>query len=151
MPAPNNSPQMTKRLKKRKSFEEILLSVSDVLFPAELGKKHVEIDSKDVDGDTPLHVLIWRNDVYGAQLLIKAGADVNAIGDMGETPLHVAISKENEPIIVALLEAGADTNIRSEFGETAIEKASKKGESIKKLFRQKPPKALHRTQFDSRR
>jgi ankyrin repeat protein len=114
---------------------EILASTSDVLFPAELGEAPVQIDSTDCDGDTPLQVMVWRNDLHGVQTLIEAGADVNAIGDMSETPLHVAVSQENVAIIDALLNAKARTDIRSEFDETASERALKKGGEIAKLLR----------------
>lgn len=124
------------KIKKRKSLEEILQSVSDVMYPAELGEKQVYIDSRDVEGDTPLHVMAWREDLYGAKILIEAGADVNAVGDMGETPLHVALTNENEELTELLLETGANPDIRSEFEETAREKAEKMGGAFKKLMKQ---------------
>jgi ankyrin repeat protein len=110
-----------------RSLEQVLQSVSDVLFPAELGDAPVQLKSCDVDGDTPLHVLAWRSDTEGALMLIAAGADVNAVGDMGTTPLHVAISQGNRKLARALIAAGARTNIRSEFGRTAIEDAAANG------------------------
>lgn len=122
--------------KHRATLEEILASTSDVLFPAEMGEKIVSISSSDCNGDTPLHVMAWRNDIYAVKRLLNAKANPNAIGDMGETPLHVAISQESPEIIQALLQAGAKTNIRSEFNETAKEKAIRKGGAIAKLFAQ---------------
>jgi len=116
-----------------RSLEEILQSTSDSLFPADIGEARVEIDSTSCDGDTPLHVLIWRGDTEGALFLIENGAPINAVGDMGETPLHVAISKKNEKIINALLKAGAKTDVISEFGDTALHKAKKYGVNIENL------------------
>ena len=116
-----------------RSLREILQSVSDVLFPEQLGEAEVNIDSKDLNGDTPLHVLVWRNDNDGVDILIKSGADVNGVGDMGETPLHIAISRGNEHVIESLIKAGAKLTIRSEFNETALEKARKKGGKIQKI------------------
>jgi len=124
------------KTKKRKTLEEILQSVSDVMFPAELGEKQVLIDSRDVEGDTPLHVMAWREDLYGAKILIDAGADVNAVGDMGETPLHVALTNKNEELTELLLNSGANPDIRSEFEETAREKAEEMGGVFKKLMKQ---------------
>jgi hypothetical protein len=46
--------------KHRATLEEILASTSDVLFPAEIGEHTVAIDSTDSDGDTPLHIMVWR-------------------------------------------------------------------------------------------
>ena len=121
--------------KHRASLEDILASTSDVIFPAELGEAPVAIDSADCDGDTPLHVMVWRKDRYAVNVLIEAGANVNAVGDMSETPLHIAVGQEDLPIIEALLKVGARTNIRSEFHETAAERAEMKGGEIAKLLK----------------
>ena len=115
----------------QRTLNEVLKSTSDSLFPAELGKAEVRIDSADCDGETPLHVLIWRSDTEGALLLIENGANIDAVGDMGETPLHVAISKNEKRVIDALLEAGARTDIVSEFGQTQAEKARQYGVSLR--------------------
>jgi uncharacterized protein len=122
--------------KERRTLKEILQSTSDVLFPSELGKKTVTIHSRDVEGDSPLHVLVRRKDRYGVDQLIQVGAEVDVVGDMGETPLHVAIGQGDLYILESLLKAKARIDIRSEFGETAWEKAVNKGDVIAKLFRQ---------------
>jgi ankyrin repeat protein len=59
--------------------------------------------------------MAWRNDLEAVQILVAAGADVNAIGDMGETPLHVAVRSGNVAMVEVLLRAGARDDIRSEF------------------------------------
>ncbi|WP_338461313.1 ankyrin repeat domain-containing protein [Synechococcus elongatus IITB7] len=118
-----------------RSLEEILQSCSDALFPAEMGHKKVEIHSTDCDRDTPLHVIVRRSDLTGVQVLIEAGANVNAIGDMGETPLHIAVRQELEAIVKALLAAGSNPDIKSEFGETPREQAAKLKGAIKQSFR----------------
>jgi uncharacterized protein len=115
-------------------LEDVLQSTSDVLFPEQLGEKQVDISSRGLEGDSPLHVLVWRKDVFGAQLVVTAGADVDAIGDMGETPLHVAVAQRCLPLIEMLLRAGARADIRSEFGLTASEMADTAGGDIGLLF-----------------
>jgi uncharacterized protein len=125
---------MEKRPKQRANLATVLASTSDVLFPEALGEAPVTVHSVGSDGDTPLHVMVWRNDLNGVHALLEAGADVNAIGDMSETPLHVAIGQANMAIIGALLEAGARTDIRSEFNQTASERAEKVGGEVARLF-----------------
>ncbi len=126
---------MSKRPKKRASLAEILASCSDTLFPAELGAAPVSVDSRDVDGDTPLHVMLWRGDVHAVIALIDAGADVNAVGDMSETPLHIAVRNEDVAGIEALLHAGADPDRMSEFGETPKMMADQASAPVRRLFR----------------
>lgn len=110
-----------------RSLEQVLQSVSDVLFPAESGQATVSLDSVGYDGDSPLHVLIWRNDTDGALQLIENKADVNAKGEMDETPLHAALHQGNMRVVSALLEFGARKDLASEFGETADQLAKDKG------------------------
>ncbi|MEO0423009.1 MAG: ankyrin repeat domain-containing protein [Pseudomonadota bacterium] len=105
--------------KKRSTLEQVLASVSESLFPAEMGRAIVSVDTTDCMGDTALHVLVRRGDRFGVQLLLRHGADPNAVGDMGETPLHVAASGGDAQIIRALIESGATPGFRSEFGVTA--------------------------------
>jgi ankyrin repeat protein len=117
-----------------RSPNEILQSVSDVMFPEDLGDRIVALDSVGCDGDTPLHVFAWRNDLEAVEILIAAGADVNAKGEMDETALHIAITQQNIPMIQALLKAGARDDIRCEFGDTPRERASEHGETFGRLF-----------------
>ena len=114
------------------TLDEVLKSAADSLFPGESGERIVTIDSTDTMGDTPLHVLVWRNDTTGALLLIRHGANVNAVGEMGETPLHVAIRQRNTALIGAMLARGARTDIVSEFGQSPLKLAKEKGIEIGK-------------------
>ena len=125
---------MPKRSKARASLEDILASCSDTLFPAELGAASVTLNSRNVDGDTPLHVMLWRDNTDAAQQFIEAGADVNAAGDMSETPLHIALRQQNLAIIEALLRAGADVSRVSEFGQSPRDIADELGGNIQRLF-----------------
>ena len=122
-------------MKNERTLEDILQSTSETLFPAEMGKKVVKLNSKDSDGDTPLHIMAGRNDKDAVERLVEAGANIDATGDMGETPLHVALRTESIRSIEALLFSGARTNIKNEFGESAQEVMKRKGGNIEKTFR----------------
>lgn len=119
----------------RPSLHELLQSTSDVLFPAGMGERRVELDSRDSDGDTPLHVLLWRRDVQGARELIAAGADARAAGDMDDTPLHVALRLELADAVTMLLAAGADPDVSNCFGDTPRTVAYKRGGAMADCFR----------------
>ena len=117
---------MAKKVKTRETLEQMLASCSDSLFPDQMGQAPVTLESRSVDGDMALHVMVWRDNTYGACAFIDAGADVNAVGDMSETPLHVAVRKGNLEIVRALLEAGAHRFAMSEFGKTPAELAAER-------------------------
>jgi len=117
-----------------KTLEQVLASTSDVLFPSELGDAPVTLTSRSSEGDTALHVVAWRRDHDAARILIQAGADVNALGDMGETPLHVAVAKQNPEMVSLLLENGARDDLVSEFGATARQAAESRGGPVWEEF-----------------
>lgn len=125
---------MARKSKKRQTLEEILQSTSETLFPDKMGKVKISVDTKDCCNDTPLHILTHRGNDYGCQLIIEAGADVNAIGDLGYTPLHYAVMTDNDKMIALLLKYGADPIIACEFGETPIDIAKRQSPSALKAL-----------------
>jgi len=63
--------------------------------------------------DNCLHIAAQRGNRRAVELLLKAGLDVNAQGDMGHTALHYATAAD---VIALLLAHGASRTIRNEFG-----------------------------------
>src|SRR5437868_11729831 len=61
----------------------------------------------DALGFTALHVLGTEDDPVMAELLLAAGADVNARNDLGMTPLHIA---QHASLVEVLVGHGADVN-----------------------------------------
>lgn len=116
-------------------LEEVLASIAHIMFPGDDVPREIRLDTRASDGDTPLHVFAWRKDLAAAGLLISAGADTNAIGDMGETPLHVAVRQDMPELAEALLAAGASPDIVSEFEQTPREMALREGGQIAGVFR----------------
>ena len=53
------------------------------------------------------------------RLLIRAGADANALAENGETPLHTAVREQNAEVAAALLELGADPTLVDDSGTIA--------------------------------
>jgi len=84
--------------------------------------KGVELKFQDKEGNTPLHSCIYRRlpEKYEIlNLLIFAGADVNAYGINDYTPLHLATLKDDRKAIQILLSAGADASIRTRIDDFA--------------------------------
>ncbi|MFP5480922.1 MAG: ankyrin repeat domain-containing protein [Alphaproteobacteria bacterium] len=120
-----------------RTLADILASCSATLFPAGMGRTPVQVTSTDSDGDTPLHVVLRRQDSAAALMLIAAGAKVGAVGDMAETPLHIAVRLGDPQVVEALLAAGADPEARSEFGETPRSLAATRGRRMTALLGRK--------------
>jgi ankyrin repeat protein len=113
---------------------QLLQSTADTLFPG-LGNAVVTLASRAEDGDTPLHVLLWRKDVDGARALVAAGIDVNAAGDLQDTALHVAIRLKLADAVAMLLAAGANPDASNLFGDTPRAAAYKHGGAVADCFR----------------
>jgi ankyrin repeat protein len=71
----------------------------------------------DSNGDNLLHIATCLGDLKTVELLLKAGLDVNQLGDMGCTALHYAKIKNKNNVYDLLLSHGASKNIRNEFGK----------------------------------
>ena len=70
----------------------------------------------DPTGDSLLHIAARAGDLDTVELLVRAGIDVDQIGDMGCTALHHAKMKRKEDVYSFLVAHGASTLIRNEFG-----------------------------------
>ncbi len=86
-----------------------------------------EINAKDKNGRTLLHLALLNKDSFLALALIEAGADVNARDAQNNTPLHYEMSTwsgsqiEERKIATKLVEKGADLSLENADGKTAIE------------------------------
>ncbi|WP_405118171.1 ankyrin repeat domain-containing protein [Pseudomonas leptonychotis] len=74
------------------------------------------------DGDTCLHIAAQRGDIRSIELLIKAGLDVNKVGDMGCVPLHYASISGASEVVHMLIKNGASVEILNAFGKLPVEK-----------------------------
>ena len=85
---------------------------------------------------TALHWAAYYDDTATAQLLIAAGADVNAANRYGVAPLPLAATNANAALVSALLDAGADPNVAIEGGETVLMTAARTGsiEAVRALL-----------------
>jgi len=75
----------------------------------------------DSDGDHLIHIAARQGDLQTVEVLIRAGQDINQIGDMGYTPLHCAYMSGNVEVIEFLLANGANKEVKNEFGQTPEE------------------------------
>ena len=92
------------------------------------------VNARDKNGETALMWASRQGDVDRVKLLIKSGADVNAIDDAFG---HTALMKANTAEVAQLLiNAGAEINLCAKYGWTALEQSVDYGqyEKIKILL-----------------
>lgn len=91
---------------------------------AERIKRAAFLLAKGANVNTPDVPLVTAMDTPGAfNLLLEAGADVNAVNGWGKSALHAAAERDNAEYIKILLERGADINIQNREGYTPLMKA----------------------------
>jgi ankyrin repeat protein len=76
---------------------------------------------------TPLHSALAGSDPAIAELLLAAGADVNAVQADGYTPLHEAAQNGERDMAERLVAAGANPGARLDDGSTPADSARRAG------------------------
>ncbi len=116
-------------MKHDQTLGQYLQSLSDILFAERAGEPGpVTIHSRRSDGDTPLHIAAFAGNRHAVTLLLEAGADVNAKGDLSTSPLYCAVSAQHVQVAERLLQYGADPDAQNELGYTPRTLAKQKGD-----------------------
>lgn len=80
-------------------------------------REGADVNAAQGDGMTALHWAAERGDLEMSEMLIYAGANVEAVTRIGSyTALHVASKAGNAPVIETLLKAGSDANAATTTG-----------------------------------
>ena len=77
-----------------------------------------DVNTKDIDGRTPLHRAVSSGCREVAVLLITEGADVNAKDNYTRTPLHWAAGFGHKECVALLIANGANINVKRRSGGT---------------------------------
>ena len=77
-----------------------------------------DVNTKDIDGRTPLHRAVSSGCREVAMLLITEGADVNAKDNYTSTPLHLAAGFGHKECVALLIANGATINVKRRSGGT---------------------------------
>lgn len=110
--------------------------------------RRVDVNASRGDGATALHWAALRDDGEIADMLIRAGARVNAVDDRSVTALLLACMNGSAAMVDRLLRAGADPNVALSTGETPLMTAARSGNAkvIKLLLnRSADPRAAERS------
>jgi len=74
-----------------------------------------------------LYLAAWGGNLPAAQALLKAGADLECVGDDQATPLMRAAANNHTDVVAVLIESGAQIDAHTPAGETALTLASNSG------------------------
>jgi uncharacterized protein len=84
------------------------------------------INGKGAFGNTPLKVAAVWGDPTAIELLLAAGAHIDATNEGGYTALHHAASQGHLPAVRVLVAHGASITVRNDDGRTAVQCATQK-------------------------
>ena len=104
--------------------EHIIHHLAQVLL-----KNGADVNRRDKDDETPLHLALRWDRFMLARILLENGADANAENNQGMTPLHILSESDinDEGIILnlvlLLLKNGAEVNRRDRDNETPLQLA----------------------------
>ena len=93
----------------------------------ELCKASVEINPRDREGDTPLHVAAYYGHFAICEWLAQKVTDVNFRSEDGSTPLFYAVLRGHSEIVDLFLKNTNDANPKKEDGETPLHLAALNG------------------------
>lgn len=85
-----------------------------------------KVNSRDLNGRTPMYVSLINGQFEALDLLLKRGGDINIPDEDGNTMLHVASVDQDKDVIEYLIEGGSDTESKNKNGSTPLHLASLK-------------------------
>ncbi|KAM4736801.1 LOW QUALITY PROTEIN: serine/threonine-protein phosphatase 6 regulatory ankyrin repeat subunit C [Anableps anableps] len=89
------------------------------------------INTRDAKGRTPLHAAAFAEDVAGLQLVLRHGAEINAVDTSGRSALMVAADRGLSGTVAILLHrAKADLTLLDENRNTALHLACSKAHEM---------------------
>jgi len=107
-----NEPKLFTLIKEQK-IEEIKSLIS-------ANAENSNIDTKDYNDNTALHVACRIGNIEIIKLLLDKGTNINAQNFSKTTPLYIAVLNNNFDLVNLLLSKGADVNISDILGKTPL-------------------------------
>ena len=92
-----------------------------------VGLPEVDVNHQGFNNPTVLHSAVCNGHIHMAQVLIDAGADVEATDEKGRLPIHWASSSGALAIVKMLVDAGAGVRARDNEGATCLSLAGDNG------------------------
>ncbi|OAB79342.1 hypothetical protein WSTR_05300 [Wolbachia endosymbiont of Laodelphax striatellus] len=103
----------------------------------DLVSRGADVNTKNGDGHTSLHLAVLKNFLPGVEYLIEKGANIDAKDNIGRTPLHYAAMNGYLNIVQQITGKGADLDVKDKDNKTPLDLASwKKNDSIVQYLQQ---------------
>jgi uncharacterized protein len=95
----------------------------------QIARDHLLVNAYSDDGFQPLGLACFFDQYQAAELLIKAGANINSPSrnELNATPLQSAVAAGHSKITALLLKNDADPNVREQNGYTPLHAAAQNG------------------------
>lgn len=136
----NNQPEICKLLLSRKNYGDLVAQTNargpneeiSLHIAARLGNLKIceilleygeltEVNAKDADGCSPLHLACKFGHYLTAQFLIRSGTLLNSTDDKLNTPMHYAALNGEKKLIKYLFTKFTNANIKNEDGKTPLD------------------------------
>ena len=88
-----------------------------------LNSDNVEMDKRNKDGNTPLHISALQGNPSLTFRLIKLGSTTDVTNNVGDTVLHSAVRSSSTPTVTVVLSQGASVMTKNSLGETPLHSA----------------------------
>ena len=83
----------------------------------------INVNVKDRQGRTPLHIATDKGEVEIAALFMRSGADVDVVDSEGNTALHLAARNDNANLVASILRRNPSLGLRNKRGLRAFDVA----------------------------
>nr|XP_033770848.1 uncharacterized protein LOC117345795 [Geotrypetes seraphini] len=94
----------------------------------ESSQGNVDLETRNYEGFTPLHVAVNTSNTDAVLFLLEHGADIDAVDiKSGRSPLIHAVENNSMNLVMLLLQNGANVNSQTYSGNTALHSASGRG------------------------
>ncbi len=82
------------------------------------------VKARGADGFTPLHLACFFGQFEAAEILVRHGADTNAVSPSRIAVIHSAAASRNVDLLKLVLDAGANPDSQQQRGYTALHEAA---------------------------
>ncbi|MHB9146964.1 MAG: ankyrin repeat domain-containing protein [Candidatus Amoebophilus sp.] len=106
-------------IRKNKSLQKAIVK-GDEKRVSKLINTGLDINAKNIDGNTPLYLAAQNSWIEIAKLLIENGAKVNEVSKNGEIPLHSVAEKGQLELVNLLVEQKSNFNAKNITGNTPL-------------------------------